>query len=90
MYFWGIFWTQMAVLSVVVYNFNLNLAGFSVAGLLIFIFSWLSSDLGTVFYLRELAIATHGKAFSVRFEEVHCSSGLLYPEDPPFFAPVLI
>ena len=86
----------MAILSVVLYNFNLNLiesldlAGLSFPGLLIFVFIWLTSDLAVVLHLRQLAIVTHGKVFSVKFEEVPCSSGLVYKEDPPFFAPVLI
>ena len=76
----------MASLSVILYCFNLSL----VPGLLIFVCSWLPSDLAAVLYLRELAIATHGKMFSVKFEEVPRSSGLLDPDDPPYFTPVLI
>ena len=88
--FWGILWTQMAVLTVVLYDFNLDLIGLSIPGLLIFVFSWLPSDLSAVLHLRELAIATHGKAFSVKFVEVPSSSNFLYPGSEPFFSPVQI
>ena len=89
--FSAILLTQMAFLSGVLYCFNLDLNGLSVPVLLIFMFSWLPSDLAAVLYLRELAIATHGKVFSVKFEEVPSSSGFLYRDgDPPYFAPVRI
>ena len=81
---------QMAVLSVVLYNFNFDLIGPTVLGLLIFVFIWLPSDLAVVLHLRELAIATHGKVFSVKFEEVPSTSDLLCPNDLSYFSPVLI
>ena len=86
--FLGIFWTQMGVLSRVLYCFNLNLTSLPVPGLLIFMFTWFCSDLAVVLHLRQLAIATHGKVFSVKFEEV--PSDLLPYSSSTFYAPVLI
>ena len=69
MLFCGILWTQLACFTGVVHNFNVNFPDLSAIGLPIFLFSWYLSDLAAVLCLCELAIATHGKVFSVKFEE---------------------
>ena len=80
--FWANFFFELATLILAFDIFRLNRSCLSIPMLFIFLMTFLLSDLAIVLYLCELALTTHGKLFSVKFEED--------PNAKPFFVPVLI